>query len=335
MFAIGRATILHPYLDFARQIGIPWETELERCRLPLRSDKNFDSWLPYSRIEDFIEAMVHREPDIVSPLCSFAVDPSRSLHPAMWVPLSNCGSLLRALEKLEELALNHVTDFKSDLEIQNETAIFKFWTPTSVGTKIAGFTVQEARSCELSINIIRRFCGDGVQVKRMFLRSQSPQVVSALKHELGDIPVETNSSFSGVEFSRRYLSAIVPPTGTTQAIEGNIDFDGDLSWKLSECLTSYIGELRPDLAFAAELVGISPRTLQRRLAEVGTSYQEILASARFRKALTMITEDHDLKSIALTLGYSEQSAFCRAFRDWAGVPPSEYRMFHEKPGIPI
>ena len=82
MFAIGRATILHPYLDFARQIGIPWETELERCRLPLRSDKNLDSWLPYSRIEDFIEAMVHREPDIVSPLSSLAIDPSESFAPS-------------------------------------------------------------------------------------------------------------------------------------------------------------------------------------------------------------------------------------------------------------
>ena len=303
---------------------------MQRCGLPLHARQNFDSWLPHSRMEGFIDAIVRREPGIVFPLSSLAIHPSESLHPAMWVPLSNCGSLLRALEKLEELALNHVTDFKSDLEIQNETLIFKFWTPTSAGTKTAGFAVQEARSCGLLINTIRRFCGDGAQFKRIFLRSQSPQAVSALKHELGDIPVETNASFSGAEFSRRYLSATVPPTGSTQAIEGNIDFDGDLSWKLSECLTSYIGESRPDLAFAAELVGMPPRTLQRRLAEVGTSFQETLASALYRKALTMLTEDHDLSSIALTLGYSEQSAFSRAFADWAGVSPSECRRFHMK-----
>lgn len=70
----------------------------------------------------------------------------------------------------------------------------------------------------------------------------------------------------------------------------------------------------------------SPRTLQRRLAEQGTTFQRLLDDTRRHLAESHLRDARlDLAEIALLLGYSEQSAFTRAFRAWTGLPPAQWR----------
>ncbi|MGD8906263.1 MAG: helix-turn-helix transcriptional regulator, partial [Gammaproteobacteria bacterium] len=65
---------------------------------------------------------------------------------------------------------------------------------------------------------------------------------------------------------------------------------------------------------------------QRTLAKEGTTYSEVVDSARCRAALARLREgDVSLARIALQLGYSEHSAFTRAFRRWTGTTPAVYR----------
>ena len=73
-------------------------------------------------------------------------------------------------------------------------------------------------------------------------------------------------------------------------------------------------------------MGTSVRTLQRRLSLEQTSYRKVLELARLDAALRGLEQsDEPLSQIALKLGFSEQSAFSRAFRDWTGVSPRSYR----------
>jgi AraC-like DNA-binding protein len=76
----------------------------------------------------------------------------------------------------------------------------------------------------------------------------------------------------------------------------------------------------------AEAVGLSVRSLQRRLSAAGTTYSRLVDEVRMRTALPLL-EDPDilLTEIAYDLGYSHPAHFTRAFRRWAGVTPSEYR----------
>lgn len=82
----------------------------------------------------------------------------------------------------------------------------------------------------------------------------------------------------------------------------------------------------PDRAALASALGLSERTLQRRLAEEGSSYQHLLIDTR-RQLAERHLQDADLPiaEIALLLGYSEPSVFFRAFRQWTGMTPGEYR----------
>jgi AraC-like DNA-binding protein len=82
----------------------------------------------------------------------------------------------------------------------------------------------------------------------------------------------------------------------------------------------------PDRAALARTLNLSERTLQRRLADEGSSYQQLLTDTRQQLAERYL-DDGQLPAaeIALLLGYSEPSVFFRAFRNWTGLTPGEYR----------
>ncbi len=70
----------------------------------------------------------------------------------------------------------------------------------------------------------------------------------------------------------------------------------------------------------------STRTLQRRLADSGMSWQQLLDRSREHLARQYLQDRSlSLAEIALLLGYSEQSTFTRAFRRWVGTTPLSYR----------
>lgn len=78
-------------------------------------------------------------------------------------------------------------------------------------------------------------------------------------------------------------------------------------------------------AIAAEL-GLSPRTLQRKLFESGTSFQAVLDEARYALARDYLRQGSlSLIDIAFLLGYREQSAFTHAFKEWSGTNPGAWR----------
>lgn len=86
---------------------------------------------------------------------------------------------------------------------------------------------------------------------------------------------------------------------------------------------------RPSLAAVARRLGFSTRTLQRRLDESSTSFQEQLASVRRTTASRLLaTTELDPVAIAMLLGFTEPNSFARAFRGWEQTSPSRWRARH-------
>ena len=75
---------------------------------------------------------------------------------------------------------------------------------------------------------------------------------------------------------------------------------------------------------------ISVRQLQRHLQQQGTTYQQRMHQVRCMLAKEYLKDPHlGLHEIALLLGYSEQSAFQRAFKQWLNITPQQWRLQHQ------
>ena len=82
----------------------------------------------------------------------------------------------------------------------------------------------------------------------------------------------------------------------------------------------------PNLARVAKKMAMSPRALQRQLKEQGIEFKQLVTDTRRRFALSYLRNRRNtLTEIAFLLGYSEVSAFNRAFKRWTGSTPLAYR----------
>jgi AraC-like DNA-binding protein len=81
----------------------------------------------------------------------------------------------------------------------------------------------------------------------------------------------------------------------------------------------------PSLADAARDLGLGPRTLQRRLRDFGTSFQNELDVLRRQIGRERVLVSPSVGQLAASLGFRDASAFTRAFRRWTGESPRDFR----------
>lgn len=82
----------------------------------------------------------------------------------------------------------------------------------------------------------------------------------------------------------------------------------------------------PSLTQVGEYLGLSTRTLKRRLAERNLTFREIIRKTQEEKAIHLLSNStQSIGEIAFQTGFSEQSSFNRAFKRWTGLSPNEYR----------
>ncbi|MBI3179918.1 MAG: AraC family transcriptional regulator [Deltaproteobacteria bacterium] len=95
-------------------------------------------------------------------------------------------------------------------------------------------------------------------------------------------------------------------------------------------LRRHIRDVLPDgtprLSDVAHRMAMSARTLQRRLSKSGKSFVDAADDVRRDLACAYLAQHHlSLAEVSFLVGYSEPSAFARAFKRWLGVTPAEYR----------
>ena len=101
--------------------------------------------------------------------------------------------------------------------------------------------------------------------------------------------------------------------------------DHELARQIRDLLATSLGAT-PPLQEVADRLHLSLRTVQRRLKQEGASYRGIKAQLRRGRALAIMENtSHPISEVAAELGYTETSAFFRAFVNWTGEAPSAYR----------
>jgi len=139
---------------------------------------------------------------------------------------------------------------------------------------------------------------------------------------LGQSTIAAGLAFKLIEiaeaagFASERLSEIDLPPRSAHAIETRLEAE----------LVKEIPLGLPTLDAAASRMGMSSRTLRRRLREEGTRFQDVLDRARCALAKHYLDEPKlALGEVAFLLGFSEPSAFHRAFKRWTGATPLSHR----------
>lgn len=103
--------------------------------------------------------------------------------------------------------------------------------------------------------------------------------------------------------------------------------DESLDKRVQIEISHRLSEGAPNLSDIASHLNMSGRTLQRRLSDRGFSFQSLVDEARRQLAQRLLREtQYSLAEIAFLTGFSEQSAFNRAFKRWAGQSPRSFRI---------
>jgi len=99
-----------------------------------------------------------------------------------------------------------------------------------------------------------------------------------------------------------------------------------LSASIRKAIAELMKDGSPHLTQVAKGLALSPRTLQRRLKEGGLEFKALVDDTRRRFAVEYLKDSENTQTeIAFLLGYSEVSAFSRAFKRWTGTTPLDYR----------
>jgi len=169
----------------------------------------------------------------------------------------------------------------------------------------------------LRVELTRRV-GHAAMLKRHFgceIKFNAPEDLLVFAAAVLDEPFRTHNP--------ELLDLMVP--GLESALQKQA---GGSSWveQTRERIGRSMRGQRPSVEIVAKDLCVSPRTLQRRLEESGTTYQQLLDEVRQDTARKLLAAT-DLESgeIAFLLGFEELNSFTRAFHDWEGATPMRWR----------
>jgi AraC-like DNA-binding protein len=246
--------------------------------------------------------------------------------------LLSCASLQDALQALQNYTLLLADDLDLVLEERAETCSlwFRFDRPMTPGRRfVADYCVV------MVVRLIRRFVPHPVQVFR-HVSLQRPAPRRHGKVDLfGWLPLHFLQHGNGIEFAREVLlhrhahahadaRAHSEYRDAADAILAEVRRDASVSDRVRSVLRSRNALARPSLKQVSSLIGVQPRTLARSLSAEGKSFRLLVDETRCSESCEALRHRIPIAEVAESLGFSEPSAFHRAFRRWTGQTPAQY-----------
>lgn len=318
----------HPlaFKGFLREIGAPVDRAFQLAQLPVLCEKA-EVVVPMPRVQRMFAEIVQREmPDLGWHVGQWCGD--RCMNSDLLAHIEQSPTLYSGLREFVKLV--RIENSQIELGIARLRDAVAFWVENPL-PELPGYDVGQSYSLQVMIEVIRAFVGPGWQPAEIGI--QPAQVPTAVAEMYPDTHIRPARDKYYVAIDKDLL--VRPPHASIPAVLADPTDRGDepvtldqqsFARTLQGLVEAYLADGYPAIEVAAEMAGTSVRTLQRRLAEQGVSYSEVLTRTRFDVACSMLTQtDQSSTDIAFAVGYSDPSHFARAFRKLAGVSPRTYR----------
>lgn len=206
---------------------------------------------------------------------------------------------------------------------------------------IHGDRLAPARqSAEASLAYALAFCrwmtGKAIRPLRVSFQGAPPVDLEPYQ-QVFQAPIQFNAAHYALLFERADMEAPLP-TANASLAQLHDRFAGEYLARFSESRVTHqarqvlcrlLPQGEPKRDAVAQALYLSQRTLQRRLQEEGTSFQQLLDDTRRELAVQYLAQPNlTLLETAYLLGFADPSNFFRAFRRWFGETPGEYRTRH-------
>jgi AraC-like DNA-binding protein len=189
-------------------------------------------------------------------------------------------------------------------------------------------------SLAVALNTIRLMVGSQwVPLEVQFAHEAPPRTTEHVR--IFGAPVQFGCATNAFVVEREFFERQVPAADQRlyrilqqymERVLNEMPREDDLLTAVRKAIAELMREGTPKLAQVVKKISMSPRTLERRLKEHGLAFKKLVDDTRRRFALNYIRDrKNTLAEVAFLLGYSEVSAFNRAFKRWTGSTPLDYR----------
>ena len=186
----------------------------------------------------------------------------------------------------------------------------------------------------IMVNTLRMMVGSQWAPQEVQFAHPEPEDTSE-HHRIFRAPVlfgcETNALVIELSFAERKVPAADPQLYQIMKqyldqVLSEIPREDALLGSIRKAVAESMRDGDPNLARVAKKMALAPRTLQRRLKEYGFEFKKLVEDTRRRFAQNYLKErKNTLTEVAFLLGYSELSAFNRAFKRWTGSTPLDHQ----------
>ena len=327
--AIFRAAHLRVYLDELRAIGVPVERELGRSRLPSWVEEMPDAYLSLPLC---LEWLAHCSRDVELADFSFRAAQRVSLA-SVSQPLQRAMldaptgfARMRALLRLATL-----DDSVLAIRMRPEGDRIRVICDLEGLGRNPFLCIAEWLSLQAMVSIVQSVAGPAWRPAEMtFVAPRRPSV--AAQEAYPDTRLLVGQPHSSILVDSDVLARPSPAIGMraerscVEALGADETFGWSFPAALRSAIRPYLADGYPALPLMAEVVGLSSRTLQRRLRRCGRTYSDLVQEARFDLARQMLVDPAArVIDVAMAAGYENPQHFARAFRQLTGVSPTAYR----------
>lgn len=205
------------------------------------------------------------------------------------------------------------------------------------GERSLGMQLSNEATIASILAISREVSTRTIRPIAVYFKHRAPEITRDHENYFG-CPVHFEANRDALLISNTCLQAtnILGDEGFSQFFDRHLETElekleekSELDWQIHRYLSHCLSEGIPMLSEVAQHFGMSGRTLQRRLSELGYTYQALVDEARRRLAEQLLrTTEFSLLEIAFMTGFSEQSGFTRSFKRWTGQTPRSFRIQH-------
>lgn len=325
---LHRVAVVRPFTDFLADIGAPFERGFRQAGLPVCALEDVNNFIPSHRFWKFLIDMAFSQ-DI--PDLGFHVGQKYGANcadPHLTDLLVRSLTLYQGLIKASELINRTVSHCQVGIVQPPRSQYAYFFHRPSCDANNPAIEQIGWYGILTLIGMARVFLGSEWRPNEIGVMVNHPP--SRFIHEqFAGTRIRMAQPYSWIALDNTQLS--LPPPGYQAAAPESLSLQHealalDFLGSFKQLLLPYVCENNLTVASIAEACDMSKRSLQRRLAEKGTHYSEVLDAVRFDVAKRMLRDENkSITDVSELLGYSDATHFARAFRRIAGIAPHLYR----------